>query len=79
MRVTVKLKINEISENHVPEMPEKSHFQNEYVTLTSLADDVNRALSFQFLDPKKPIKTLQNAPSDQESDSGSNVDNPKFE
>jgi hypothetical protein len=26
----VKLKINEISENHVPEMPEKSHFQNEY-------------------------------------------------
>jgi hypothetical protein len=46
-------------------MPEKSRFQDEYVTLTSLADDVNRALSVQFSDPKKPIKTLQKAPSGQ--------------
>jgi hypothetical protein len=61
----VKLKINEILENLVPEMPKKSRFQDEYVTLTSLADDVNRALSVQFLDPKNPIKTLQKAPSDQ--------------
>jgi hypothetical protein len=61
------MKIYEISGNHVPEMPEKSRFQDEYVTLTSLADDVNRALRVQFLDPKILIKTLQKAPSDQHS------------